>query len=232
MRILVVENEKDLANTLSSSLSQNGYAVDASENGTEALRSLSINDYDLLLLELNLPDMDGLEICKLSRIENPSMFILILTERGKKEDIIAGLNAGADDYLVKPFHFQELLARIGALFRRDLQAREPILTIQDISLDLVEKEVRRLDQEIQLTRKEFGILEYLIRHPNEVVSQETLLEHVWGSLSNVFTNTVRVHIQTLRRKLGDNSKTPKYIETVIGLGYRFISHGNNQENSS
>ena len=223
MRILVVENEKDVANTLLSGLSRNGYAVDVSENGETALAQLFINDYDLLLLDLDLPDMSGLEICNLVKGKYPSVLILALITYVKKEDIIKGLNAGADDCLGKPFHPKELLARIRALLRREIRTSEPFLTIQDISLDFVKKEVWKSNNKIKLTKKEFGILEYLMRHPNEVISQETILEHVWGSLSNVFTNTVRVHIQTLRRKLGDNSKTPKYIETVIGFGYRFIS---------
>jgi DNA-binding response OmpR family regulator len=230
MRILIVDGKKDVAQTLLSGLSKNGYAVDASENGESALAALSINSYDLLILDLDLPDMDGLKICDLARAKSPSILILILTARGKKEDIITGLNTGADDYLVKPFHFKELLARIRALLRRDMRTREPILKIQDVSLDTVEKVVWKSNHKVQLTRKEFGILEYLMRHPNEVISQEIILEHVWGSLTNVFTNTVRVHIQSLRRKLGDNSETPIYIDTVIGFGYRFISPEPNKKN--
>ena len=230
MRILVVEDEKDVAKALLLGLARNGYAVDVSESGDAALAALSINSYDLLLLDLNLPDMDGLKICDLVRAKSPSILILILTARGKKEDIITGLNTGADDYLVKPFHFKELLARIRALLRRDMRTREPILKIQDVSLDTVEKVVWKSNHKVQLTRKEFGILEYLMRHPNEVISQEIILEHVWGSLTNVFTNTVRVHIQSLRRKLGDNSETPIYIDTVIGFGYRFISPEPNKKN--
>ena len=133
------------------------------------------------------------------------------------------MDNGADDYLIKPFHLQELLARIRALLRRDMRVREPILKLQNISLDPVEKVVWKSAHRIQLTRKEFGILEYLMRHPNEVISQEELLEHVWGTMTNVFSNTVRVHIQSLREKLEDNSATPRYIETIIGTGYRFIS---------
>ena len=166
--------------------------------------------------------MDGLDICHLAREKQPPLLILILTARGKQKDIVTGLNNGADDYLIKPFHLQELLARIRALLRRDLRTREPILRIREISLDPVEKVVWKSDRRIQLTRKEFGILEYLMRHPNEVISQEELLEHIWGTMTNVFSNTVRVHIQSLRGKLEDDSTTPKYIETVISTGYRFV----------
>jgi len=223
MRLLVVEDEKDVANALKIGLSRDGYAVDVAENGKMALEALAVNDYDLLVLDLNLPDMDGLVICSLSREKSPSLLILILTARGKQKDVITGLDNGADDYLIKPFHLQELLARIRALLRRDMRVREPILKIQDISLDPVEKVVWKSAHRIQLTRKEFGIMEYLMRRPNEVVSQEELLEHVWGTMTNIFSNTVRVHIQSLREKLEDNSATPRYIETIIGTGYRFIS---------
>lgn len=232
MRILVVEDEKDVGKALLTGLTRNGYAVDVAENGEKALWALSIVDYDLLLLDLNLPDIDGLEICKLAREKHPSLLILILTAREKKEDIIEGLNTGADDYLIKPFHFNELLARIRALLRRDMRTRDPILKIQEVSLDTIEKVVWQSNKKIKLTKKEFGILEYLMQHANEVVSQEEILEHVWGSITNIFTNTVRVHIQSLRKKLDDNYETPKYIETVIGLGYRFINPETNNEHVS
>lgn len=229
----MVEDEKDVGNALHIGLSRDGYAVDVAENGNKALEALAVNDYDLLVLDLNLPDMDGVEICRLAREKHPPLLILILTARWKQKDIVTGLDNGADDYLIKPFHLQELLARIRALLRRDLRAREPILRIQEISLDPVEKVVWKSDRRIQLTRKEFGILEYLLRHPNEVISQEELLEHVWGTMTNIFSNTVRVHIQSLREKLEDNSATPRYIETIIGTGYRFISleHGSNEGES-
>jgi DNA-binding response OmpR family regulator len=233
MRLLVVEDEKDVANALLLGLTRNGYAVDVAENGKKALEALAVNDYDLLVLDLNLPDMDGLDICRLAREKHPPLLILILTARGKQKDVVTGLDNGADDYLIKPFHLQELLARIRALLRRDMRVREPILKLQDISLDPVEKVVWKSDRRIQLTRKEFGILEYLLRHPNEVISQEELLEHVWGTMTNIFSNTVRVHIQSLREKLEDNSVMPRYIETIIGTGYRFISleHGSNEGES-
>lgn len=232
MRILVVEDEKDVGKALVSGLTNNGYAVDVAGNGENALRALSVNDYDLLLLDVNPPDMDGLKICSRVREKHPSILILILASRGNEEDIVKGLNTGADDYLVKPFHFNELLARIRALLRRDMRTRDPVLKIQDIALDTVDKVVWQSNQKIKLTKKEFGLLEYMMHHPNEVVSQEDILEHVWGSITNIFTNTVRVHIQSLRRKLGDNPETSKYIETVIGQGYRFISPETNDEHVS
>ncbi|HWR65451.1 MAG TPA: response regulator transcription factor [Bellilinea sp.] len=222
MKLLVVEDEKDVAIALCRGLTQNGYAIGIAENGNKALDLLETNNYDLMVLDLNLPDVDGLDICRLAHSKQPLLLILILTARGKQKDIITGLDNGADDYLIKPFHLQELLARIRALLRRDTRTREPILKIRDISLDSVEKVVWKADHRIRLTRKEFGILEYLMRHPNEVISQEELLEHVWGSLTNIFSNTIRVHIQSLREKLGDNSENSKYIATIIGAGYSFI----------
>ncbi len=222
MKLLVVEDEKDVAIALCRGLTRNGYAVDIAENGNKALDLLETNNYDLMVLDLNLPDMDGLDICRLAHGKQPLLLILILTARGKQKDIVTGLDIGADDYLIKPFHLQEILARIRALLRRDTHTRAPILKIRDISLDSVEKVVWKADHRIRLTRKEFGILEYLMRHPNEVISQEELLEHVWGSSTNIFSNTIRVHIQSLREKLDDNSEKSKYIATIIGTGYSFI----------
>ncbi len=222
MKLLVVEDEEDVAIALCRGLARNGYVIDIAENGNKALDLLETNNYDLMVLDLNLPDVDGLDVCRLAHSKQPLLLILILTARGKQKDVITGLDNGADDYLIKPFHLQELLARIRALLRRDTRTREPILKIRDISLDSVEKVVWKADHRIRLTRKEFGILEYLMRHPNEVISQEELLEHVWGSSTNIFSNTIRVHIQSLREKLDDNSEKSKYIATIIGAGYRFI----------
>jgi DNA-binding response OmpR family regulator len=232
MKLLVVEDEKDVASSLNRGLTQNGYAVDVAENGRKALELIDVNGYDLMLLDLNLPDIDGLEVCSIARSKLPMLLILILSARGKQKDIVTGLDSGADDYLLKPFHLQEILARIRALFRRDMHAREPILKIQDISLDPVEKVVWKGAHRIQLTRKEFGILEYLMRHPDEVISQEELLEHVWGSSTNIFSNTIRVHIQSLREKLGDDPENPRYLTTRIGAGYCVIQSSENVEKNA
>ena len=159
MKLLVIEDEKDVAIALCRGLTRNGYAIDIAENGNKALDLLETNNYDLMVLDLNLPDVDGLDICRLAHSKQPLLLILILTARGKQKDIITGLDNGADDYLIKPFHLQELLARIRALLRRDTRTREPILKIRDISLDSVEKVVWKADHRIRLTRKEFGILE-------------------------------------------------------------------------
>jgi len=223
MKLLVVEDETDTASALSQGLSRNGYAVDIALNGQKALQCLSTNEYDLMILDLNLPDIDGLAVCKAARQQRPALLILMLTARGKIGDVVTGLDDGADDYMAKPFHFQEILARIRALLRRDLRCREPQICIKDITLDPVEHVTWKAGRRIQLTRKEFGILEYLMRHPGEVVSQEDLLEHVWDYRANTFSNTIRVHIQSLRVKLKDDIADPKYIATVIGIGYRFAN---------
>ena len=218
MRLLLVEDEEDLADALVRGLRQEGYAVDVAFNGQEGWELADVNGYDILLLDLNLPDIDGLEICQRLRKAHPHLLILMLTARGSTHQRIAGLDTGADDYLVKPFEFGELLARIRALLRRDMRGREPILRYQDITLDPSARAVWRGNQRIELTKKEYGILEYLMYHPTKVVTQEELLEHVWDMRADSFTTTVRVHVTSLRRKLDGTNNS--YIETVVGSGYR------------
>ena len=225
MRLLIVEDETDMANALLKGLRREGYSVDRAEDGEQALGMLEIYPYDLLVLDLILPGIDGIEVCRRVRASHPSMLVLMLTARDAPEDRAMGLDTGADDYLVKPFHFIELTARIRALLRRDAHARELIFTCGDLKLDPTTHTAWLADQPLDLTRKEFGILEYLMRHAGEVVSQEVLLEHVWDERADSFTNTVRVHINALRRKLGDNPDTPAFIETVIGVGYRIKAGG-------
>jgi DNA-binding response OmpR family regulator len=220
MRLLLVEDEIDIASALAAGLRRQGYAVDIAADGQQALELAGVTDYDLLILDLNLPNMDGLEVCRRLRASCPSLLILMLTARSQPQERVIGLDTGADDYLVKPFHFAELVARLRALLRRDVRTRTPLLEYQDIKLDPVTRTVWQANRRLELTNKEFGILEYLLRHPGEIVSQETLLEHVWDMQANPLTNTVRVHMNSLRRKLGDVAETPRYIETVIGQGYR------------
>lgn len=223
MRLLIVEDEPDLANALARGLHRQGYAVDIAADGEQGWELAEVNDYDLLILDLNLPGMDGLEVCRRLRASRPSLLILMLTARDRPRDRITGLDLGADDYLVKPFHFGELVARVRALLRRDLRVREPMLQWGDLKLDPAAGIAWQGSRRLDLTHKEFGLLKYLLRHPGEVISQEELLEHVWDMAANPCTNTVRVHFNSLRRKLGDNVDAPRYIETVIGMGYRLVA---------
>jgi len=220
MRLLVVEDELDIAHAVAKGLRQQGYAVDVAYDGEQGWKLAEVNEYDLLILDLNLPEMDGLELCRRLRASRPSLLILMLTARSLPDERVTGLEQGADDYLVKPFYFAELTARIRALLRRDMRVRTPLLQFKDLKLDPTARVVWQDNHRLELTSKEFGILEYLLRHQGEIISQETLLEHVWDMQANPLTNNVRVHINSLRRKLEDVAEMPRYIETIIGQGYR------------
>lgn len=228
MRILIVEDEVDMANALTRGLGTQGYAVDTASTGPEGLGLGSVHDYDLVILDLNLPGMDGLEVCQQLRSEKANLPILILTARERLEDKVFGLDLGADDYLVKPFHFEELTARIRAILRRDLDGRRPTLEVGDLKMDPKSRTAWQGRKELSLTKKEFGILQHLMRRPGEVISQEDLIEHVWNEKVNIFSQSIRVHIHSIRVKLGDNVDNPQYIETVIGQGYRLIEESTNR----
>ncbi len=225
MRLLVVDDEEDLVGALRAGLVRAGYAVDVALNAAQARERLLINDYDLLILDLNLPDGDGFELCEAIRsgelraAAGPQLRILMLTARGSLGDRVQGLDLGADDYLVKPFALAELLARVRALLRREGRGGGAILSVGDLTLDTARHLARRGQRELTLTRKEFGVLEYLMTRPGYVVSSEELLEHVWDENTDPFTHTVRVTVGTLRRKLTAHGEPP-LIETVIGKGYR------------
>ena len=223
MRLLVIEDEADVAQALTKGLRREGYAVDIAFDGEQGYEMAVVNDYDLLLLDLNLPLMDGLEVCRRVRATKPHILIFMLTARSTPDERVVGLDLGADDYLVKPFHFTELSARVRALLRRDMRVRTPLLCYLDVKMDTTARVVWQGKRRLELTSKEFGILEYLLRHSNEIVTQEELLEHVWDMRSNPLTNTIRVHINSLRRKLQDVAEKPRYIETIIGRGYRLGS---------
>ena len=225
MRLLVVEDEEDLAGALRVGLVRAGYAVDLAVDAAQAYELLLVNAYDLMLLDVNLPDVDGFAVCRAIRsgvVEvagGQDLRVLMLTARGALGDRVRGLDEGADDYLVKPFALAELLARVRALLRRDTGGTGVVLTVGTLSLDVARQEARRGARHLHLTRKEFGVLEYLMTHPGRVVPAEELLEHVWDANTDPFTETVRVTVGTLRRKLtGDGDDPP--IETVIGRGYR------------
>lgn len=228
MRILIIEDEVDMATAIARGLTKAGFAVDIANDGAEGHQMAWATRYDLLILDLNLPGMDGLEICRdLTKI-CPELLILILTARSEIDDRIKGLNLGADDYLTKPFHFGELLARVHALLRRDMGARELILEHADVKFDPISRTAWVDNKKLSLTRKELAALEYFLRNPGKVISQEELLEHIWNDSVNPLTNVVRVHINSLRRKLGDDAKNPRHIETVIGQGYRLVPASENE----
>lgn len=220
MRLLVVEDEPDLASAIARGLRQRGYAVDVALSYSEADIRLRSAGYDLVILDWALPDGSGLELCRALTSGDLPLFepgrpkVLMLTARDAVDDRVAGLDAGADDYLVKPFAFAELAARVRALLRRDTEAG-PKLEVGDITVDPVRFVATRGDEILDLTVKEFALLEFFCSHPGEVLSQETLLEHVWDEMADPFTNTVRVTISNLRKKLGD----PPAIITVAGRGY-------------
>ena len=225
VRILVVDDESDLANAIAMSLRREGYAVDVATDGQAALDRLMINPYDLVTLDLTLPDIDGREICRLIRSDarfDPSTRVLMVTARDAVEERVAGLDDGADDYLVKPFALPELSARVRTLLRRETSGTDSVLSVGSLRLDTARRLVTWNDTEISLTTKEFALLRYFMQHPGEVLSQERLLEHVWDEAMDPFTNTVRVTVGTLRRKLTAVSGE-QHIETVIGAGYRLLA---------
>ena len=220
MRVLVVEDEVDLADAVARGLRREGYAVDVAYDGDEALEKAAVNDYDLVCLDLNLPGIDGIEVVRRLREDRDGgPRVLMLTARDRTGDRVAGLDEGADDYLVKPFVFAELTARVRALLRRDAGRSGALLRVGDIELDTSRHEARRAGRTLPLTPKEFALLRYFMSRPGHVLSQEDLLEHVWDENADPFTNTVRVTVMTLRRKLAE-SGDGQPIATVVGRGYR------------
>lgn len=219
MRLLLVEDDPSLARVIERGLSEEGHAVDHAGTLAGASEAAAVNDYDLLVLDLGLPDGDGTELCRQMRSSGSGTPILMLTARDGISDRVRGLDAGADDYLTKPFAYPELAARVRALLRRPKDASAPILESGDVRLDPAAHTVWRGAIMVPLTPREFSLLEYLLRHPDEVCRREDLLEHVWDANYDGLSNVVDVHIANLRRKL-DMPGSPDPIETVRGVGYR------------
>jgi DNA-binding response OmpR family regulator len=216
MRVLVVEDERNLADAIARGLRRQGMAVDVSYNGSEGHELAMITRYDVVVLDRDLPGMHGDEICA-ALVESGALTrVLMLTASGSVAERVEGLQLGADDYLPKPFAFDELVARVQALGRRATPAAPPVLAIADLVLDQGRRTVERGGKPLDLTRKEFGLLEELLKAHGGVVSSEELLERVWDANADPFTTTVRVTMMTLRKKLGE----PPLIETVVGAGYR------------
>ncbi|GHF65140.1 DNA-binding response OmpR family regulator [Amycolatopsis bartoniae] len=221
MRVLVVEDEEPLADAIARGLRREGMAVDVALNGDDGHEKASITRYDVVLLDRDLPGMSGDELCKEIVASGELTRVLMLTASGTVSDRVEGLSLGADDYLAKPFAFPELVARVRALGRRATPAAPPLLTAGDVELDPARRTVRRSGGPVELTRKEFGVLEVLMAAKGAVVSSEELLERVWDENADPFTTTVRVTVMTLRKKLGE----PGIIETVVGSGYRVPDAG-------
>ena len=216
MRVLIVEDESDTAAALARGLRREGLAVDIAEDGGEALQKATLASYDVVVLDRDLPVVHGDEVCRRLNVLDPPPAVLMLTAAGEVEDRVAGLSAGADDYLPKPFSFAELIARVLALGRRVHRPRPPIIRVADVELDTARRQARRGARELQLSAKEFGLLEALIVSDGACLSAEELLARVWDENADPFTAAVRVTMSTLRRKLGE----PSLIETLPGAGYR------------
>ena len=222
MRILLVDDEEDFSDSLSEGLRNEGYVVDIALNGEEALFLYDLYPYDLALLDLNLPDTDGLVLCENFRSKNPKVLICILSARGEVFERIDGLDQGADDYLSKPIHFDELLARIRALWRRNLNVRRPLVEVGQLSIDTNLRLVYAAGSEIKLTAKEYRLLEYLTQNIGRAVAVEELIFHIWGEQDALFSNSVRTQISYLRRKLRKAGVTNPVIVTTVNIGYALV----------
>jgi DNA-binding response OmpR family regulator len=225
VRVLVVDDERELAEAIAVALRREGYAVDLATDGQGALDRLALTDYDLVTLDLTLPDIDGREVCRRIRTDprfSAATRVLMVTARDAVSDRVAGLDDGADDYLVKPFALSELSARVRSLLRRETRGTDAILHNGELSLDSARVRASWAGHQLDLTNKEFALLRYFLTRPGEVLSQEHLLEHVWDEMADPFTNTVRVTVGTLRRKLATAAGVDgsEIIETLIGRGYR------------
>jgi len=217
MRILVVEDEKKIASFIKRGLKEQGYTVDVSFDGDEGLYKAEINPYDLIILDIMLPGRDGISICRKLRKNNMDVSILMLTARDEVEDKVSGLDAGADDYLTKPFAFSEFLARVRSLLRRN-SSKTTILKVSDLELNQVTHKVFRGGTEIELTSTEYALLEYLMLHSNELVTRTMISEHVWDENFDSFSNVINVYINYLRKKI-DNNFDKTLIHSIRGSGY-------------
>ena len=218
MRLLVVEDEKKVGSFIKKGLEEEGHAVDVASDGETGLGIALERVHDLIILDISLPKMDGLQVLKTLRQKKVSTPILLLTVRATIEDKVIGLDAGADDYLTKPFAFQELVARVRALLRRQAKAEPTILQFSDITLDPARRIVLRKGEKIDLTSKEFSLLEYFMRNPSRVLTRTMIIEHIWNYDFDSMTNLVDVYVNYLRKKI-DAGRDPKLIHTVRGVGY-------------
>ncbi len=222
MRLLVIEDERKIARVITESLKREKYAVDAAYDGEEGFNLADSQPYDLLIVDRMLPGLEGTEIVKKLRENGKNMPILFLTALSTTEDKTLGLDVGADDYLTKPFAIDELLARVRALLRRPPISQSDILKIDDLRIDKQQQAVARAGKIIDLTNKEYALLEYLMQHPNQILSKETLIDHVWDFDADILPNNVEAYIKNLRQKI-DKPFKKQLIKTVRGFGYRIES---------
>lgn len=221
MRVLIIEDEHKIANSIKKGLEQESFAVDIAYEGKTGWDLAVGENYDVIILDLMIPEIDGVTLCKKLRSQKIHTPILILTAKGQLEDKITGLNSGADDYLVKPFAFEELLARIKALIRRPQEQLKILLKIDDLTLDTVNYQVARNGKKLNLSRKEFALLEYLMRHANKILTKDQIIQHVWNYDADILPNTVEVHIGYLRNKIDSPFKNKlALIQTIRGFGYK------------
>lgn len=221
MKILVVEDEKRIADSIKKGLEQEKYIVDVAYSGNDGYDLASSEKYDLIILDIMLPEMNGIEICQTLRKEKNSTPVLMLTAKGQIHEKVEGLNSGADDYLTKPFSFDELLARIKALTRRKGTIIHTILSLLDLSLNTETYEVKRGKTQIKLSSKEYTLLEYLLRHPDQILTKDKIITQVWDYDSEILPNTVEAHIKKLRDKIDVPFKNqPPMIKTIRGFGYK------------
>jgi two-component system copper resistance phosphate regulon response regulator CusR len=218
MRLLLVEDEARMARVIARGLREQAYAVDLATNGEDALYQAAINTYDAIILDVMIPGKDGFAVCRELRAAGQRMPVLMLTARDAVEDRIAGLDTGADDYLTKPFEFGELLARLRALLRRGRELRPVVINIADLLIDTRGQQARRANQLLNLTTKEYALLEYLARNTGRVIGREEIAEHVWDETFDPFSNLIEVYINRLRRKVDEPFTTP-LIHTRRGAGY-------------
>lgn len=220
MRILVVEDEHRIAQAIKEGLEQEAYAVDVVYDGESGYNTISNEDYDLIILDIMLPVMDGLEVCKKLRTDGIHTPVLMLTAKDRSPDIVKGLDNGADDYLAKPFSLEVLLARVRALLRRPRESLDEVLEVGDLTLHMNSREVKRSGKMIKLSAKEYALLEYLMRNKNKVLSKNNIMTHVWDFDADILPNTVEVFITYLRAKIDKPFKGPELIQTVRGFGYK------------
>lgn len=221
MRILVVEDEHRIANSIKKGFEQEGYAVDVAYDGEAGYDLAATEDYDIMILDLMLPLMDGIAMTKELRKNKVHTPILILTAKGQIQDKVKGLDSGADDYLVKPFSFEELLARVRALSRRPKSSLDTVLSVNGLTLDPKTYEVKRNGKDLKISSKEFSLLEYLMRNPGKILSKDQIIAHVWNYDADILPNTVEVYIKSLRNKIDVPFQNKKpLITTVRGFGYK------------